>query len=105
MSHEIGPSSLEFPNLPVVDWDILWPCREIVPEILDELQLLRRTQIENRRSIFWHRKILRPVCLLPITIDLSETGRASDIPPTPRHFHHNGNLLSFSRFHGLSYAF
>ena len=55
---EVGRSALQFVQLPVVDGNVVGVGSEIVPEILNELKFLRRTQVENRRLLHAHALLL-----------------------------------------------
>src|SRR4051794_35797237 len=45
---EIGFAPFQLLDLPVVDRDVLGSRRQVVPEIFDELQLLRGAEVEDR---------------------------------------------------------
>src|SRR5436309_3062629 len=52
---EVGLAARQFFLLPVVDWDGLGRGGQVIPEILDEVEFFRGTQIENRSGgrIHW----------------------------------------------------
>jgi hypothetical protein len=40
--------------MPIMNWHVRGACREIVPEILDELELLGWAKVENGRATHGH---------------------------------------------------
>lgn len=50
MVHEVGLSASKFFQLPGMNRNVLGRCGQIVPEILDELELLGWTKIEDGRA-------------------------------------------------------
>jgi hypothetical protein len=49
--HQIGFSPVQLFDLSVMHWNIRRCCRQIIPEVFDELQFFRRTQVKYRDVI------------------------------------------------------
>jgi hypothetical protein len=47
MLRKVGLSASKFFQLPVMNRHVLRNCREVIPEILDELELLGWTKVKN----------------------------------------------------------
>lgn len=61
MVHELGLPASKFFQLPIMNRHILGDCRQVVPEILNELKLLGRSEVKMEKSLINTSTLIRDV--------------------------------------------